>query len=64
MMADQACKNCKRIVESGNTCPICKGNDLTTAWNGLVIIYSVDDSAIAEEVGIKSPGRYAIRVKG
>lgn len=63
-MADKACKDCKRIVESGNTCPICKSNELTTAWKGLIIIYDAENSELAEEVGVSTPGKYAIRVKG
>ncbi len=63
-MADKACKNCKRIVEEGNTCPICKSNDLTTSWKGLVIVYDSETSKLAQEMEIGSPGKYAVRVKG
>jgi len=62
-MADRACKDCKRIVETGSECPVCKNNDLTTAWKGLIIIYD-EESDLAEEVGVSTPGKYAIRVKG
>lgn len=62
-MTEKACKNCKRIVESGNECPVCKSKDLTTSWKGIVVVYDVDNSKIAEEADINSPGRYAIRVK-
>jgi len=62
-MAERACRNCNRIVEDSTECPVCKGNDLSNAWSGLVVIYDPEDSEIAEELGIKTPGRYAIRVK-
>ncbi|MCJ7450556.1 MAG: DNA-directed RNA polymerase, subunit E'' [Candidatus Nanohaloarchaeota archaeon QJJ-9] len=62
-MVDKACKNCKRIVESGSECPICKSEDLTTSWKGIVVVYDVESSKIADEADINSPGRYAIRVK-
>ncbi|MFB6213552.1 MAG: transcription elongation factor subunit Spt4 [Candidatus Nanohaloarchaea archaeon] len=61
-MAERACKNCNRIVEDADECPVCKNNDLSDAWNGLVVIYD-PESEIAEKLGIETPGRYAIRVK-
>ncbi len=62
-MAERACKNCKRIVEDSSECPVCKNNDLSNSWSGLVVIYDPEDSEIAEKLGIGTPGRYAIRVK-
>ncbi len=63
-MADKACTNCRKIVEKGNTCPICKSNELTTSWKGMIIIYDSENSKLAKEIEIGSPGKYAIRVKG
>lgn len=62
-MAERACKNCNRIVEDSDECPVCKNNDMSNSWSGLVVIYDPEDSDIAEELGIQTPGRYAIRVK-
>lgn len=62
-MAQKACKNCNRIVEDSNECPVCKNNDLSTSWSGLVVIYNPDESEIAQELGIETPGKYAIRTK-
>lgn len=61
-MAERACKNCNRIVEDSDECPVCKNNDLSDSWSGLVVIYDAE-SEIAEKLGIATPGRYAIRVK-
>ena len=61
-MAEKACTDCKRIVEDSDECPVCKNNVLSDSWSGLVVIYDTD-SEIAEEMGIQTPGRYAIRVK-
>lgn len=61
-MADRACTNCNRIVESGSECPICKSNELTTSWRGLVVVYDPEDSEIAEELGVSTPGKYAVQV--
>jgi DNA-directed RNA polymerase subunit E" len=62
-MAERACRNCNRIVEDASECPVCKNNDLSDSWNGLVAVYDPEDSGIAERIGISTPGRYAIRVK-
>lgn len=61
-MTEKACKNCNRIVEDSDECTVCKNNDLSESWNGLVVIYDTE-SEIAEKLGIETPGRYAIRVK-
>lgn len=63
-MADRACMDCKRIVEKGSECPICKGNNLTTNWKGLVVIYDPAESEIAEKIGVSTAGKYAVRVSG
>lgn len=62
-MAERACKQCNRIVEGSDECPVCKNNDLSNSWSGLVVIYDAEDSEIAERLGTKTPGKYAIRVK-
>jgi len=61
-MAEKACTDCKRIVEDSDECPVCKNNVLSDSWSGLVVIYDTD-SQIAEEMGVQTPGRYAIRAK-
>ncbi len=58
----RACTDCKRIVENSDECPVCKNNVLSSSWSGLVVVYDAE-SEIAEEAGIQTPGRYAVRVK-
>ncbi len=58
-MAKRACKQCKRIVK-GNMCEVCKSADLTTSFQGTVVIFDVD-SEIAKKLGITAPGPYAIK---
>ena len=60
-MPEKACKTCRRIVK-GNLCPICKTSNITTNWNGLLVVIN-PDSEIAKEAGITAPGKYAVRVK-
>ncbi len=62
-MSEQACRNCKRIVEDSSECPVCKNNDLSDNWSGTVVVYDSEDSEIAEKLGVSTPGKYAIRVK-
>jgi DNA-directed RNA polymerase subunit E" len=62
-MAEKACKDCNRLVEDETECPVCKGNDLSENWSGLVVIYDPEESDIADKLDITTPGRYAIRVK-
>jgi DNA-directed RNA polymerase subunit E" len=61
-MVEKACKDCNRISEESE-CPICKSNEMTTAWKGLMIVYN-EESQLAQEAEIQTPGKYAIRVKG
>lgn len=58
----KACKKCKILIEKGAQCPICKSKDLGTNIKGQIIIFN-PDSKIGHELGAKSPGEYALRVK-
>ncbi len=60
-MTEQACKLCRRLVK-GNICPVCKTNEVTKNWKGIIIVFDAD-SEVAKECGITAPGRYAIKVR-
>ncbi len=62
MAKGKVCKKCKRFVE-GDVCPICKGNQFTTNYNGRIIILDSRKSFIANEIGIPEKGRYVIKVR-
>ena len=62
MTSEKACKKCKRIV-TGKQCPICKGQELTPNWRGLVVILDPSKSQIAKEMNIEFPGEYALKVR-
>lgn len=62
-MATRACTNCKRLMDSGSECEICKNDELTRNWRGMVVIYDPEDSRIAEELGVSTPGKYAVQVE-
>ncbi len=50
------------FVES-NECPVCKGNQFANNWQGRIFIADANKSMIAEKLGIKVKGEYAIKVK-
>jgi DNA-directed RNA polymerase subunit E" len=61
-MTEKACKNC-RFVSNGPVCPNCKSSNLSDDWSGLVIIVDPTASEVAKKMAIKTPGRYALRVR-
>ncbi len=60
-MSELACRICRRLVR-GNFCPVCKSQDLTKNWKGVLIVFDAN-SEIARAAGITAPGKYAVRVK-
>ncbi len=60
-MVEKACKNCRLVLE-GDVCPIYKQSELTSSWKGMTIIFNPEKSEIAQKLGIKIPGKYAIRL--
>ncbi|MBM5805400.1 MAG: DNA-directed RNA polymerase, subunit E'' [Candidatus Verstraetearchaeota archaeon] len=58
-----ACRKDKYILtEDEKRCPICGGSDLSDEWSGIVIIMD-PSSKLAEIIGAKKTGRYAIKVR-
>ena len=58
-----ACRKDKYILtEDEKKCPICGGSDLSDEWSGIVIIMDTS-SKLAEIIGAKKTGRYAIKVR-
>ena len=61
MSKKKACIKCKIFVE-GSECPICKNAQFSTNWKGRLYIVDQNKSMIAEKIGIKVKGDYAIKV--
>lgn len=59
-MGKKVCKKCKVFVLGAN-CPICNGTQLTESWKGKIAIFKPEESMIAQKLGIKKAGRYAIK---
>ena len=62
MSKKKVCKRCKLFVE-GDTCPQCATTSFSTSWQGRLYIADVAKSMIAEKIGIKVKGEYAIKVR-
>ena len=58
----KVCKNCKLFVTK-DVCPICKGNQFSTNWQGRLNILDANKSIIANKVKITAKGEYAIKVR-
>jgi len=61
-MKRKVCKKCKLFVE-GDDCPICHGSNFSTNWQGRIFISDPNKSEIAQKIGHKIKGEYAIKVK-
>jgi len=62
MAKEKACKNCKRVVESGNKCPNCGSEELADSFKGKVTVLNPEQSEIAKNLNIKNKGTYAIKL--
>lgn len=62
MAKKKVCKKCKSFV-TGSECPVCKGNQFTTNWQGRINILNPEKSDIAKKIGIEAKGEYAIKAK-
>ena len=62
MAKKEACKKCK-LFSDGDTCPACGASSKTSTWQGRLYVSDVSKSIIAEKVGIKVKGEYAIKVR-
>lgn len=57
-----ACRSCKFINMDSSVCKNCGSTDLTKEWYGYVIIIDPNNSEMAQKLGIKLPGKYALKV--
>ena len=61
MVKELACRQCK-CVTIGKVCPVCKSSDLTSDWEGIVVVANPGESKIAKTLGITTKGKYALKV--
>ena len=51
------------MLVEGSECPVCKTNQFSTNWQGRLYIIDPNKSIIAEKIGLKAKGEYAIKVR-
>ena len=61
-MKKKVCKKCKIFVKE-SICPICNGSDFSENWSGRLFILNANKSEIANKIGIKNNGEYAVKVR-
>ena len=61
-MSDFACKECHLILED-KSCPRCPDSEVSREWQGFVEVLNPEKSDLAKEMGIRTAGRYALRVR-
>ncbi|NYZ74927.1 DNA-directed RNA polymerase, subunit E'' [Candidatus Micrarchaeota archaeon] len=61
-MTEKACRKCRMIV-TGDICPMCKDSELTKTWEGYILIINPENSEVAAAIGVKAPGKYALKIK-
>ncbi len=62
-MEEMVCKSCRIIISHGDKCPLCGSTDLTSRWNGYVIMLNVEKSEIARKLGLKVNSIFALNIK-
>lgn len=62
MVKKKVCKTCKVFVEGGE-CPICKGTNFSTNWQGRLNVTNAEKSAIGKKVGVKQKGEYSVKCR-
>jgi len=58
----KACRVCKALTTE-DRCPICGSTDLTYNWEGIIAVIDPLRSKLAQSLGYKKQGIYALRVR-
>ncbi|MDE1857226.1 MAG: DNA-directed RNA polymerase subunit E'' [Candidatus Micrarchaeota archaeon] len=62
-MEEKACKSCRLLIRSGDTCPLCGSKSITSKWSSYVIVLNAERSEVAQKLGIKVNELYALNIK-
>lgn len=60
---EKACKVCRFVSKGVPKCPICGSEKLTDRWSGLLYFVNPETSEVAKRIGVKTPGKYAAKIK-
>ena len=58
----RACRTCKNISDE-SVCPVCKGNEFSDDYSGLLIVLDPENSLLAEKLNTTEPGNYALKIR-
>lgn len=58
----RACRSCKNLTND-QICPVCKGNEFSDDYSGLLIVLDPEDSLLAEKLNTKEEGAYALKIR-
>ena len=59
----KACKNCRLLTTETGKCPGCQSTELTEKYSGQLVVLDPEKSQIGKKLGVKVPGRYAIKIR-
>ncbi|MBI3050982.1 DNA-directed RNA polymerase subunit E'' [Candidatus Woesearchaeota archaeon] len=59
-MKKRICKSCKLFVEESE-CPLCKGNQFNTSWQGRINVLDHEKSVVSRKMGLRAAGEYALK---
>ena len=63
-MAELVCKECHKLKEKDEqACWNCNSTSFTSDWSGYIVIIDPLKSLIAKRLGVKLPGKYALKVR-
>ena len=62
-MARKKASRVTKFLVDGNEDPLSGSKDLSTNWKGRIIVLDPVNSMIAEKMGFKAKGEYAIKVR-
>lgn len=60
MAKEKVCRKCNVFVDD-DVCPLCKGNNFTTTYKGVIYVVDVENSMFSEKADITTKGFYAIQ---
>ncbi|MBL7059029.1 DNA-directed RNA polymerase subunit E'' [Candidatus Pacearchaeota archaeon] len=63
MAKSKACKVCNKIYETGDKCPNCDAKESTEGFKGRIVILNPEKSEIAQKIGLKKEGNFAIKTR-
>ncbi|MEM3091917.1 MAG: transcription elongation factor subunit Spt4 [Candidatus Pacearchaeota archaeon] len=62
MAKQKACKICNTIYE-GDSCPKCNSKEFTESFKGRIVVLNPEKSEIAQKLGKKEKGNYALKTR-